>query len=247
MAKFCGNCGTEVLEGNSFCTNCGKPVAAENRQTSVQKDDREEIEGKVVTPNIKYCPDGVYRWIYEYDMLRNPTLLFTIWKVLGMAFCVPLIIAVGADFFNDDLTMESLMTSFALFGGLYLLFVVMGAFAYLIVAFQWGWKYMVLFEMDDEGITHIHMQKQFKKAEAIGWLAAMAGVVSGNISTTGAGLLAATHDSLRSTFSKVKKMKVNRRRHVIKLNEILNKNQIYAEDEDFDFILDYIKGRVNVK
>ena len=143
--------------------------------------------------------------------------------------------------------MESFITLLELFGGIYLLFLVLGFFAYLIVAAQNGWKYMVLFEMDDEGVTHIQMQKQFKKAEAIGWLTAMAGALAGNAATAGAGLLAATHDRLSTTFSKVKKMKVSRRWHVIKLNEVLNKNQVYAEDEDFDFILDFIKGRVNLK
>ena len=246
MAKFCGNCGAKISEGNNFCTNCGNSVV-ENKQAPASSGEREEIVGKTVSPNIKYCPDGVYRWIYEYDMLRNPTILFTVWKVLGMAFCVPYILILAVSFFDDDLTLESFLTSSAVFGGIYLLFVIIGAFAYLIVSAQNGWKYMVLFEMDDEGITHIQMKSQFKKAEAVGWLTAMAGLIASNLSTTGIGILAATHDRLRSTFSQVKKMKVSRRWHVIKLNEILNKNQIYAEDEDFDFILDYIKGRVNVK
>ena len=246
MAKFCGNCGKEILQNNNFCTNCGKPVV-QNEQAHTQRNEREEIEGKTVTPNIKHCPDGVYRWIYEYNMLRNPTILFTVWKVLGIAFCVPLIMMICADFFHDDLTLEGLMNSLMMFGGLYLFFLILGTFAYLIVAARYGWKYMVLFEMDDEGITHIQMQKQFQKAEAVGWLTAMAGVVAGSAGTAGMGLLAATHDRLRTTFSLVKKMKVSRRWHVIKLNEVLNKNQIYAEDEDFDFILDYIKGRIGVK
>ena len=42
--------------------------------------------GVQASENIRPCPDGVYRWTYEFDMLRNPTIMFSVWKVLGIAF-----------------------------------------------------------------------------------------------------------------------------------------------------------------
>ena len=42
----------------------------------------EILEGKKVSENIYLCPDGVYRWIYEFPMAKNPTILITVWKVL---------------------------------------------------------------------------------------------------------------------------------------------------------------------
>ena len=47
-------------------------------------------QGEKVTLNIWLCPDGVYRWTYEYNMLKNPTIIFTVWKVLGIAVGVVL-------------------------------------------------------------------------------------------------------------------------------------------------------------
>ena len=43
------------------------------------------LQGEKVTENIWRCPDGVYRWSYEYHMLKNPTILITVWKVLGIS------------------------------------------------------------------------------------------------------------------------------------------------------------------
>ena len=45
-----------------------------------------KITGEKVTENIYLCPDGVYRWFYELNMLTNPTILFTVWKVILIAF-----------------------------------------------------------------------------------------------------------------------------------------------------------------
>ena len=75
----------------------------------------------------------------------------------------------------------------------------------------------------------------------------MAGVAGGSPGTAGAGLLAGTKNSQHSDFSKVKKMKVSRRFNTVKLDSPFSHNQIYAEAEDFDFIVEYISERVNIK
>ena len=45
-----------------------------------------------------------------------------------------------------------------------------------------------------------------------------------------------THD-----FKRVRKVKVNRAMHTIYVNELLGRNQVYAETADFDFVLHFIK------
>ena len=44
------------------------------------------LKGEKVTENIWLCPDGVYRWTYEFDMRRNPMILFTVLKVMAIAW-----------------------------------------------------------------------------------------------------------------------------------------------------------------
>ena len=42
--------------------------------------------------NIKLCPDGKYRWIYEFPMMKNPTILFTLFKVFAIVVLLPALI-----------------------------------------------------------------------------------------------------------------------------------------------------------
>ena len=60
----------------------------------------------------------------------------------------------------------------------------------------------------------------------------------------GTGLLAATKNEQATEFIKVKRMRSFRVFHTIKLDSLLNHNQIYAEPEDFDFVLEYISKRI---
>ena len=100
---------------------------------------------------------------------------------------------------------------------------------------------MVLFEMDENGILHRQMQKQVKKAELLGFITAMVGILAKRPTTVGAGLLAATKTSSYSTFSAVRSVKAYRYWHLIKVNEPFCLNQVYV-DEDFDFVYNYIRS-----
>ena len=34
-----------------------------------------------MSENIKKCEDGSYRWVYEFDMLKNPIIILTVLKI----------------------------------------------------------------------------------------------------------------------------------------------------------------------
>ncbi|MBR2183337.1 MAG: hypothetical protein IJ858_07945 [Acidaminococcaceae bacterium] len=42
-------------------------------------------------------------------------------------------------------------------------------------------------------------------------------------------------------FKDVKELEILAKEHLISLNETLNRNQVYAADEDFAFVANYIK------
>ena len=46
-----------------------------------------------------------------------------------------------------------------------------------------------------------------------------------------------------SVFWNVKFICVRRKRNTIYVDQLLDKNQVYAEDADFDFVVKFIKGR----
>ncbi len=203
----------------------------------------EELEGKKVTENIYLCPDGKYRWVYEFSMIRNPTILLTIWKIFGGIILVMLVLSFFIELFQGnaaDWFTSLLDPGILIVPGIMLVLSLIG---YFIVAAMYGWKYMVLFEMDEEKVVHQQMPKQFEKAEAMGWLTTFVGALAGSPTTMGSGLLAASRSTLSSTFEYVKKVKRNKALNVIYVIELLDHNQVYAKKEDFDFVWEFITKR----
>ena len=260
---FCESCGREIPDDTKFCGYCGAPVGEEPADTAEKEvgkteekaaekksgkkagktENEELIKGQKVTENIYLCPDGKYRWIYEFEMLKNPSILITVWKVLALSFGIVMAFTLLVTLISGDFKYWNAEDAFGFFRGFLLLLVFMmalGVVAYFIIAAIYGWKYMVLFTMDKDGVEHRQMVKQFEKAQAIGWLTAAAGALSGNIGRVGTGILTATRTSSISVFANVRTVRSVRRRHTVYVNQLLFRNQVYANDEDFDFVRDFI-------
>ena len=222
------------MDGKQICENCKRELTGKAPQPS-------QISNEQASLGILKGKDGVLRWVYEMNMWKNPTLVFTIWKVLLLAAFVPailvLILGIGDGVRPAFLTFLKVYAMVAgSITGLMLL-------AYPLVAIINGGKYCVLFEMDDAGVKHIQIQKQFKRNQILSMVTILAGIVAGNLQTTSAGLLAATKQSSYSQFSKVKSIIVHKKRGVIYLNENIASNQVYANLDDFAFVTAYILSR----
>lgn len=203
--------------------------------------EKEEIKGTQITPNIYFCPDGKYRWIYEFSMLKNPSILITVFKVMALSFGIVAVFVFCLslpDTIKHGIQLD--LGDARILAILAIVFIAIIVISYLIVAWMYGWKYMVLFEMDEKKIVHIQLAKQFKKAEALGWLTAFAGAISGNLTTTGIGLVTAAKNTSTSEFKNVRKVIAKRRRETIYVNQLLSHNQVYAQKDDFSFVKDYI-------
>lgn len=204
-------------------------------------EDITEIAGRKVSKNVYLCADGVYRWYYEYKMLKNPTIFLTVLKVLGMsAAIVAALVAIFSlkDWINYGFQLEAgsgkvLLIVIAVFLGITVL-------SYIILAALYGWKYLVLFEMDETQITHIQMPRQVKKAETVGLLTALVGAMSDRPALAGVGLVSTVKSTSTSEWEKVRKVKCRRGLQTIYVNSRLDHNQIYVEPEDFDFVKDFI-------
>ena len=77
----------------------------------------------------------------------------------------------------------------------------------------------------------------------IGLITAIAGIAGGRPGVVGTGILGATRTSMYTSFDEVKELEILPKEHLIRLNETLSRNQVYAEDEDFAFVAGYIKAR----
>lgn len=200
------------------------------------------------TPEVQLCQDGMYRWVYEMSLYKNPTiLLLTLkifaWVILGLWVFMNLLRAceaIDASDFMESLWFNTKLT--LIVGGVILALCVLGYYLYALIM---GGKYCVLFEMNEQGVMHKQMAKQVKKAQLIGFITALAGIASRNLTTTAVGMNAAVRTEMYSTFDSVTSVNAIPRRNVINIHEGLFHNQVYASTEDFDFVVNYILDHVN--
>ena len=191
--------------------------------------------------NITMCYDGKYRWVYELDMYKSPVIIKEVWRAMLVAGVIVLAILFAINIMDGDLmeTLQFVAQAAAILFGIFLVLSIIG---YLVFAYIIGGKYCVVFEMDEEGINHKQHDKHVKKSELVGAITVLAGLAGGNLSTVGTGILAASRTSMLTYFDDVKELEILPKEHLICLNETLSRNQVYAEDEDFAFVANYIKS-----
>ncbi len=248
---FCPNCGNELPNGARFCSECGASIPGRmNRNAQGAPDTRNAVpeaaapadppfpDGEQrISDNITLGADGKYRWTYEMSLFKNPTIFFLIWKIfffviLGICAFMLLLNVIQGDFDLIPGTLKFL--AYAVPG-----MTVLAALGYGLYAAIMGGKYIVDFEMDDEGVLHSQTPTQAKKAKKIGEITAVAGALSGRLSTVGAGM-GAQRTEMYSEFARVKKIKAFPSRNIIKVNATLDHNQVFAAAEDFDFVYRFI-------
>ena len=190
---------------------------------------------------VQLCADGKYRWVYEMNMLTNPTIFLTVFKIffyiilagwLVFGFFLYVIHGDWPGFWGMG---KALLIALAVMA-------VLTALGVLVLAAIYGGKYVVLFEMDEQEIKHTQLPKQFQKAQAVSVLAALVGISAKKPAMVGAGMLTSGKNTSTSEFKHVRRVKARRLLHLIKVNQLLNKNQIYVPEEDFDFVLQFIRS-----
>ncbi len=186
------------------------------------------------TDEIALCSDGKYRWVYEKSLYRDLSILFLLLKVFGaivgimwLIFVVILLFESGTDELWDVtvFNLEMLLLVYAL--------VVVGYFAYAAIM---GGKYCVVFTMDEKGVNHAQHKAQVKKATLLSEITMLAGAMAGKPGAVGIGMMAARTE-MYTEFSQVKTIRADHRRNTIHLGG----NEVYAKDDDFDFVLGYIE------
>ena len=204
-------------------------------------------DNKTLNTRVTLCGDGKYRWTYEMSLFKNPTVFLLIWKifffiVLGIFAFLVLIGSGDSGFWWDGFSDTAKVFGFILIGMTTLV-----ALGYLLYAAIMGGKYTVEFEMDEKGVNHKQTASQARKAKKLGQATMIAGASSGSRTAVGAGMNA-RRTEMYTEFAKVRKIKAYPRRDLIKVNERLEHNQVYAAKEDFEFVKNYVVSHCgNVK
>ena len=194
--------------------------------------------------NITMCTDGKYRWVYELNLYKNPAIIKEVGRVMFISLVIVLALIFGFQMIDGIGTFaEKLQFVAELAGILVAILLVITILGYLLYSYMMGGTYCALFEMDENGICNKAQEKHIKKAELISAITVIAGIASGRPGVVGTGMLASARTSMYTRFDSVKELEILPKQHLIRLNEKLSRNQVYAEDEDFAFVADYIRTR----
>jgi hypothetical protein len=204
-----------------------------------------------ITSRVTLCPDGKYRWVYEVNLYRNPTILIDLIKAVVYIFLAMYVFFFIYGWIDDWFRIKSLQDLLENLWGMAVPFFWMMLFlvavciiSYYIGARGSGGVYAAVFEMDGQGVLHAQMSSQVKKQQAVNAIAAMAGLVTDEPGLVASSILSSTFTAWKSDFTKVRKVKPVRRRDLIKVNELLTKNRIFVDaPEDYEFVLDFIRQR----
>ena len=200
-----------------------------------------KTDGTYKSKNIMMYPDGKYRWVYELNLYKSSAIFSEILKVLGIALVIVMLLMGIFSLMDGDGIMDTLKFLGEMGGILLAIFIPLSIVSYLIYAYVTGGKYCVVFEMDEKGITHIQHPKDVKKTKLIGALTVLAGIAGGRPGIAGTGILAASRTAMHTVFNDVKTLEILPKQNLIRVNETMSRNQVYAEEEDFAFVANYIK------
>lgn len=186
------------------------------------------------------CPDGKYRWVFDIYMLKNPSILFDVYWVLLISFGIVWLIVMMMGGCAGHMKLADVWGITKGFLLLTAVFFVIGYVAYFFVAWNYGWKYSVLFIMDEKQVVHKQLPGTEGKARAIGKLTALAGAAGGKAGMVGMGILVANRTSMTTSLDSVRRLVACRRMNLIKVNGLFSRNRVYVADEDFDFVYEFL-------
>ena len=169
--------------------------------------------------------DGVYRWRYSLNLYRNAVLLWLFYKVFSCVFAVCVLFGLWLNDFKFSLE----ATKWALVG--YAAMIVLVTVSYYFYALIQGGRYTWDFEMDENGVNAVQVANEAKRNKVLGTVVAAMGAATGNLTQKGVGTMVASGNGWDSQISTVSK---------VNIRNGMYHNQVFAADEDFDFVLNFI-------
>lgn len=195
-----------------------------------------------VSHDFRLCDDGVYRWVYEYDLWKNHTVILEIEKFFFLA-CMGIMVIQGLIEIPQKGFIKALISAAQEAGILLGIMSVLLVISYPIYCLLSNGKYCVLFEMDDKGIMHTRMEKKVKREDLVEWLWTANEILDSRLLSTSLSIATASEASMETVFSEVRKMSVLEKGKTITLVCRITRNQVYVPAEKFEFVKKYILER----
>ncbi len=242
MPKSCGKCGNEMQEGAAFCSKCGEKSS----------NDSEEIKDNIKHLNYNGeenseemdIKDGI-SWTYQSNLYKESTFIVILIKVLAISVGAVLLFMLILGAIDGDLDGAYFLTMIEIFGGIYAGMIVLALISYYLIYVPLNnGKYTILFEMDNNHITHMQALENRQKAKKLGTIAIFAGLLTMNPTVMSTGLLSSVRTSMTTRFSAVTSILVYRKKCRITLvSHSMERNEIFCSRKDFEWVLSHIQSR----
>lgn len=229
---FCPNCGAELPEGSAFCDKCGAALGGEAQSEPVLTQDPSLPEG------IFRDERGAYHWVYHLDMKRNPVLLLVLLKIMvyicgGMA-----VFMFFATWLNHNTFAEAVKAFAIVFFGIGGSLALVTYISWLIIMKIHGGNYTVEHLMTEDRIEHLQTQEEQEQSKKVKAMVFVLGMLSDDPGAVG--LAMGGQEEMTSRYADVKKIIASPRHDLIKVNNVLQHNHIYAYPHQYEFVWNYI-------
>lgn len=231
---YCPNCGNQIPDEARFCPACGaaaEPAAAGASGPALTQDPS-------LPEGIFRDEKGAYHWVYHLDMKKNPVLLLILLKLMFYICGAMAVIIFFATLLNHNTLAESFKAFAIVFFGI-------GGFLALITWISWGvimmihgGLYTVEHRMTEDRVEHLQTSEAKEQSRKMRAVIFVLGMLSDDPASMG--LAMGGRDEMTSNYADVRKIIAARRHDLIKVNNVLQHNHIYACPHQYDFVWSYL-------
>ena len=164
------------------------------------------------------------QWEIYVSIFKNKYILRGLALAIGLPF--GLLIAIILIVSGGDLGSDA---GYAL--GMIIALLVLTVLFVLII---YGGRYAPGFIIDESGVTNYTQAKQQKKNRVVNGLAIALGLMSGNLTAAGAGMMAASRQTMRIKWKSIRKVRFDDKRRVILLRGgLAEKIAVFCTEENY--------------
>ena len=234
---FCKNCGNQLNDSARFCPSCGAPANVAPAPQRAPEPATRGAGSHALPPGIERLEDGTLCWTYFQSLWSNPTILYTLLKVMGVSVLIVMLIIGGIGLMEGSFAVSEMLM---IGGGLAVGMTALSLIGYAVYAAVSGGEYGMLFFMNDAIIVHMAMPKEAKRGDRVSDMAVLVGALTGNPTLAGMGLANYGRNAMESKFAEVKSITQDRAHDLINVRSGFEFNHIYAAPAQYDFVLSHI-------
>jgi hypothetical protein len=178
------------------------------------------------------------QWEIYVSILQNRYIM----RGLGLAIGIPfgIVIAVIIILAGGDIAGTDAKYALGLITALFIL-------TFFLMMIVYGDKYAPGFIVDETGIVNYTQEKQAKRSKVINGLAVALGLISGNFTAAGAGMIAQSRQVVRLKWKNIRKVSYDPKRHTILVRGgYMEKIAIFCTPENYTEVSERIRQKTGI-